>query len=158
MVRIEGGIEINRPIHEVFDFVADQSNEPTYNPRMVRAQQATAGPVGLGTRFWATTRTLGRTTSMLIEVTEYVRPVRLASSTHLASMDIRGALTFEPVGGGTRMQWTWDVEPRGVYTLMSPLVALQGRRQEQAVWAGLKRVLEADTDHPTGAGPEPSWR
>jgi hypothetical protein len=32
----------------VFDYVADQSNEPRYNPQMVRAQKITAGPVGRG--------------------------------------------------------------------------------------------------------------
>jgi hypothetical protein len=27
----------------VFDYVADQSNEPAYNPQMVRAEKATPG-------------------------------------------------------------------------------------------------------------------
>lgn len=34
MVRIEGEIVINRPVEEVFDLVADETNEPRYNPRM----------------------------------------------------------------------------------------------------------------------------
>ena len=32
MVRIEGEIVIKRPVEEVFDFVADERNEPRYNP------------------------------------------------------------------------------------------------------------------------------
>ena len=39
MVRIEGQIVIDRPVEEVFDFVADETNEPRYNPRMGRADQ-----------------------------------------------------------------------------------------------------------------------
>ena len=50
MVRIEGEIVINRPMEEVFDFVADERNEPRYNPHMRRAELITKGPVGVGTR------------------------------------------------------------------------------------------------------------
>jgi hypothetical protein len=51
MARIEGEIVIGRPVDAVFDYVADQSNEPEYNPQMVRADKITPGPVGKGTRF-----------------------------------------------------------------------------------------------------------
>ena len=46
MARIEGEILIGRPRGVVFDYVADQDNEPQYNPRMVRAEKITAAPVG----------------------------------------------------------------------------------------------------------------
>jgi hypothetical protein len=46
MARIEGAIVIGRPVDVVFDYVADQSNEPQYNPQMVRAEKITPGPVG----------------------------------------------------------------------------------------------------------------
>jgi hypothetical protein len=49
MARIEGEIVIGRPVDVVFDYVADQSNEPQYNPQMVRAEKITSGPVGKGT-------------------------------------------------------------------------------------------------------------
>jgi hypothetical protein len=48
MARIEGAIVIGRPVDVVFDYVADQSNEPQYNPHMVRAEKITPGPVGKG--------------------------------------------------------------------------------------------------------------
>ena len=44
MAKIEGEILIDRPVEEVFDFVADQSNEPQYNPQMVQAEKITPGP------------------------------------------------------------------------------------------------------------------
>jgi len=39
MAHIEGEIVIKRPVDEVFDFVADERNEPRYNPRMLRAER-----------------------------------------------------------------------------------------------------------------------
>ena len=42
-----------RPPEAVFDFVADERNEPRFNPQMLRAEQLSPGPIGLGTRFRA---------------------------------------------------------------------------------------------------------
>jgi len=84
---------------------------------------------------------------MEIEFTGYERPRRLASSTHMSSMDTQGALTFDPIPGGTRMRWSWELEPRGVLKLVGPVVAWMGRRQELRIWTSLKGLLEAG-DYP----------
>ncbi|HET7518364.1 MAG TPA: SRPBCC family protein [Actinomycetes bacterium] len=150
MARIQGEIMINRPVEEVFDFVADERNEPRYNPAMVRAELLTPEPVGLGSRFRAEMRTRPRPVVMTTENTGYERPRRLASTTRLSTMDIQGALTFDPVPGGTRMRWSWQLQPRGLLKLMSPLLVRMGARQERAIWTGLKRLLEAQ-EAPTSA-------
>jgi uncharacterized protein YndB with AHSA1/START domain len=142
MAHINGEIIIKRPVEEVFDFVADERNEPRYNPRMLRAEKLTPGPVGLGSRYHAVMQSRPRPVEMTIECTSYERPQRLASTTHLATMDIQGTLTFDPLPAGTRMRWAWQVQPRGLLKLLTPLVARMGRRQEQTIWTGLKRVLE----------------
>jgi hypothetical protein len=142
MVHVAGEVVIHRPVDEVFDFVADERNEPRYNPRMRSVRQLSAGPVGAGTRFQARSMSMGRPVDMVIELTAYDRPRRLASSTHMSAMEIEGTLTFDPVASGTRMRWSWDLAPRGWFKLISPLIAGIGRRQEASIWAGLKRVLE----------------
>lgn len=143
MVHIHGEIVIHRPPEEVFDVVADTSKEPEYNPRMHRAEKITTGPIGVGTRFHAETASMGRPVDMVIEITEYHRPRSLASTTHMSSMDLHGTLTFDPVPEGTSMRWSWNLQPDGFFRLLSPLVALIGRRQEQSIWAGLKHHLES---------------
>lgn len=148
MARIEGGIIIDRPVEAVFDYVADQSNEPQYNPQMVRAEKITAGPVGAGTKFRSAVASRGRTAEMLIEVTSYDRPRRLASTTMMQQADISYTLTFEPSGAGTRMQWSGQVHPKGALRLLGPLIIWMGRRQEVRIWTSLKHHLEAS---PAGA-------
>jgi hypothetical protein len=120
MARIQGEITINRPVEEVFDFVADERNEPRYNPRMLRVEKVSPGPVGLGSRFRAMMQSRPRPVEMTILWTGYERPRRLASTTQLSTMDIRGALTFDPAPAGTRMRWSWQVQPRGLLKLMTP--------------------------------------
>jgi Polyketide cyclase / dehydrase and lipid transport len=151
MARIEGEIIIERPVDVVFDYVADQSNEPQYNPQMVRAEKITAGPVGKGTRFRSAVASMGRTAEMLIECTGYDRPAMLASTTTMQQADISYTLRFEPAGAGTRMRWWGQVQPRGAYKLLGPLITWMGIRQEQRIWASLKTHLEAAPR--SGAGP-----
>jgi hypothetical protein len=46
MARVAGVILIWRPIEQIFDFVADERNEPRYNPQIVRVAQLTDAPIG----------------------------------------------------------------------------------------------------------------
>jgi Polyketide cyclase / dehydrase and lipid transport len=96
VIRIEGEIVIERPVDEVFDFVADARNEPRYNPRMLRAEKLTPGPVGLGTRFRDEFKSVGRPAEVTIEVVGYERPRRLTDSIHLSTMEIRGRAGVRP--------------------------------------------------------------
>jgi uncharacterized protein YndB with AHSA1/START domain len=143
---IEGEITIARPVDVVFDYVADQTNEPRYNPAMVRAEKQTTGPIGTGTRFASTVRSAGRTAEMIIETTGYDRPRLLSSTTRMQQMDIDYTLTFEPVAEGTRMRWSGAVRPKGALRLFAPLVTWVGRRQERRIWSNLKRHLEGPDD------------
>ena len=137
---------IDRPVAEVFDVVvvvADERNEPMDNPAMVGVEKLTDGPIGAGTRFRVTIASRGRPRAMLLETTAYERPRRSASTTTMAGARICWTLTFEPDAGGTRMSWEWDVAPQEALQLLSPIVGWVGRRQEAAIWAGLKRHLES---------------
>jgi hypothetical protein len=154
MARIEGEILIDRPVDVVFDYVADQSNEPRYNPQMVRAEKITAGPVRKGTQFRSAVASRGRTAEMLTECTGYDRPALFATTTTMAQADISYTLRFEPVAAGTRMRWSGQVRPKGAVRLPGPVITWMGIRQEQRIWTSLKKHLEAAPA--ASAGPEPA--
>jgi len=143
-VLIQGDIVINRPIDEVFDFAADECNEPEYNPDMTLAEMVTQGPIGVGSKFHCV-MTGARSADMTIEYTEFDRPRRLASTAHMSSMDINGTLLFEPQGQSTKMKWLWNIEPRGFMKVLGPIVRRMGERQELANWTAMKKVLEAQS-------------
>jgi len=46
-----GSAVIDRPITEVFEFLADGTNDPKFSPRVQEIRKATDGPVGVGTVF-----------------------------------------------------------------------------------------------------------
>lgn len=149
MAHIGGEIIIRRPVEDVFEFVADQRNEPHYNPIMESVELLTDGSIGVGTEFHAVARSREQPVEILTMVTGLERPNVIALETHMSAMDIEGTLTFEPVEEGTRMRWSWELQPRGVYWLMGPIIAQLGGRQEARIWAGLKCYLEQeDTESP----------
>ncbi len=143
MAHVHGDVVIDRPVDEVFDFVADERNEPTYNAAMTRVEKLTDGPIGQGTRYRATVTSMGRPVDMVIETTSYERPTVLASTTTMSWAVIRGTLAFAPDGEATRLTWDWDVAPTGPSRLMGPLVGIVGRHQEARIWSGLKHRLES---------------
>jgi carbon monoxide dehydrogenase subunit G len=156
MTRITGEIVIDAPAEVVFDFVADQRNEPAYNPHMVRSAKVTPGPVGKGTQFRSAVRSRGRLAEMAIKYTGFQRPSRLASTTTMAQAEFSGTLTFEPAGAGTRLRWSWDARFAWPLRLLAPVLARVGGRQERATWAGLKRYLESSQHAAApGAGEQP---
>ena len=151
MTRITGEIIIDAPADVVFDFVADQRNEPARNPHMVRSAKVTPGPAGKGTRFRSAVRSRGRLAEMTIEYAGFQRPSRLASTTRTAQAEFSGTLTFEPAGADTRLRWSWDARFTWPLRLLAPVLARAGGRRERATWAALTRYLES-CQHPAGPG------
>ncbi len=143
MSHIEREIVINRPVDEVFDFLADGRNEPHYNPHMLRSEQTSTGHIGRGTQFRTEVTTGSRSMEMIYEITAYERPQRLAGRTINGPIDVQSTETFDSVPGGTHFCWVWDLEPRGLFKLMSPLVARRMGRNLDTLLANIKRLLEA---------------
>ena len=48
MTHIRGSLYINRPPAEVFDFVSDERNEPSFNRGMTSVMLTTPPPIGVG--------------------------------------------------------------------------------------------------------------
>jgi uncharacterized protein YndB with AHSA1/START domain len=151
MAQIEGEIVIARPVEEVFDFVADERNEPRFNRQMSSAVLLTPEPIGSGSRFHVELRMMRRTVDMTVEFTEFERPKLLGLTSRSAlrgggrAMLTSGTLMFEPVPQGTRMHWSWQVETPGGMKILAPVIVRIGRRQEQRIWGSLKRLLEDQT-------------
>ena len=145
MAHIEGEVLIRRPVEEVFDFVADERTEPTYNRNMQGSEKVTEGPIGVGTRFRATIRSRSRPMRMDIEYTGFDRPHLIASATRMSSADFTGTLTFTPTPAGTRLRWSWDARPKGAARLLAPLFTSIGARQERRMWTTLRDHLESAT-------------
>lgn len=148
MSRVRGSLEIARSVEMVFDVVADQRNEPRYNPHMTAATKTGDGPIGNGTRFEATVLSRGRPRPVSIEYTSFDRPHRIDSRSVMAGATVEGHVQCDPTPAGTHFSWDWTITLTGPARLAGPLVGVIGRRQERAIWTGLTRHLEhTDATH-----------
>jgi hypothetical protein len=139
MARIDGEIVIDRPVDAVFDYVADQSNEPQYNPRMLRAEKITPGPVGKGTQFRSAVASMGPT-----ELDVY-RPWLAA--------EFRRGLARELADAGRALS-RYDAEPwAGELGLPAAMLITTSDRlvrpakQWELAEALRAQVIEVDADH-----------
>jgi hypothetical protein len=145
MSRVRGALDIASAVDVVFDALADQRNEPTYNPHMTASTKVTPGPIGVGTRFEATVTTRGTPRPVTIEYTGFERPHRIDSRSVTDGATVHGHVQCDPAPTGTRLSWDWTVTLTGPTRVAGPLVGLIGRRQERRIWTGLKHLLEDGT-------------
>ena len=143
MTHIAGEVTIDAPVDEVFDMVADERNEPRYNPRIVRAEKVSEGPVGTGSRFVAEPKSMGSKGEMTLTILEYDRPHRLHNVVRSSYMQVDGTVTFEEVESGTRLKWDWDMGLVGSLRMLSPILAFIGPAWERRNWEGLKAYMES---------------
>ena len=144
MAHIRGEVAIDAPVEEVFDFVADERNEPRYNPRLVRAEKLGEGPVGQGSRFVAQPVGMGSGGTMTVEIVEYERPRRFRNMIRSSYMQVDGTVTFtSDAGGGTLLRWDWDMGLVGPMKFFSPVLAVVAPRWERRNWVALKRYVES---------------
>jgi uncharacterized protein YndB with AHSA1/START domain len=72
-----GSAVIDRPIEEVFAFLADGTNDPKFSPRVQEIRKTTDGPVGVGTVFESTVKDAGMKTSRKFELTDLEAPTKI---------------------------------------------------------------------------------
>jgi hypothetical protein len=72
-----GSAVIDRPIDEVFAFLADGTNDPRFSPRVQEIHKTTDGPVGAGTVFESTVKDAGMTTRRRFELTAVEPPAKI---------------------------------------------------------------------------------
>jgi hypothetical protein len=72
-----GSAVIDRPITEVFEFLADGTNDPKFSPRVQQIRKATDGPVGVGTVFDSTVKDAGMKTGRSFELITFEPPRKI---------------------------------------------------------------------------------
>ena len=145
MISAVSSVEIDRAISDVFRFVADPANEPSWHTDIVRARLEPAGPPGPGKALHATFRTMGRTSDGVADVATFEPDRRIVYRFRTRTMGMEPTLTYalEPAGSRTRFTRRIDLVPHGVMRLASPVVGVMLRGANARFARNLKQRLEA---------------
>lgn len=144
MARTGMSITINRPIDDVFRVLTTPEDTPTWSSSAIEEQLTSPGPVGVGSTRRAVVRSFGgRTTTNETIVTAFEPNRRVAMRSVSAPVPFEAAWSFATLPEGTRVDWTWSFELKGVARLIGPPFAAYFKRSLQQDLARLKRMMEA---------------
>jgi hypothetical protein len=151
-------LTIDRPVSEVFAFVSDFRNAATWDPRTYSVEKATAGPIGVGTRFVLTGGMLPEPTvqrlhlstsvaglALSYDVVEFDAPREFVLEGEAALFRYRDHLEFAEDGGETRLRYTAELELKGILGSADALL----QRMFQRIGDDATRELPATVERGT---------
>jgi uncharacterized protein YndB with AHSA1/START domain len=143
--RFEATVVIDRPIEEVFAFLADGENDPKFSPRVLEIAKTTDGPPGVGTVYASTVKDAGMKTKRQFELTEFEPPtkIRWREVSKNAVTAPEGGYDLAREGDGTRVTLYNVLEGHGIGKLVVPLALRSARNGADDFGRSIKAAVEA---------------
>jgi len=142
MVHFELSIEIDRPVHDVWEYLIEPENVPEWQSSAVSSHQVSEKPIGLGARLRDERRFMGRRATSDVEVSEF-EPERLFTLHGLSGpvrFTVRHRLSEN--GRGTKLDVEAEADPGGIGRLMRPVIERAAEHELKGDFARLKEILE----------------
>jgi uncharacterized protein YndB with AHSA1/START domain len=136
--------EIERPVQEVFDYLAHGEKLPDWVEEFEEVEQQSEGPPAKGTTYRYKMRRGGEST---FEWSEFEPGRRIAwdgppLKSGPGAMRPRGGYELEEADGGTRVRMTQDPEMSGFMKLMAPFITRSLQKGAPKSLEKLKGILE----------------
>jgi uncharacterized protein YndB with AHSA1/START domain len=144
--QFEAVTEIERPIEEVFAYLAQGTNDPQFSPRVQEIAKDPAGATGVGTVFRSTVKDAGMKSQREFRITEVVPPTRLrwAETSKNPVTAREGGYDLEAVSAGrTRVRLYNVLEGHGVGKVLVGLALGSARKDAPAFGERIKEAVEA---------------
>jgi hypothetical protein len=143
--RVIATVSIDRPVEEVFAFLANGENDLRFRPRLTGITRSPPGGEGVGTLYSSTARELGLRVRHEHRITELERPrrIRWVELTRTPVFVAEGGYDLLPVGDGTELTLFCDFGARGAGALLFGAVVRRRAREAPALAERLKRAVEA---------------
>jgi hypothetical protein len=145
--RFGSTVVIDRPIDEVFAFLADGENDKRFSARIVEIAKTTDGPPGLGTVYASTAKDGPMTAKHEFELTAFEPPskIRWTERSRTTPVSVpEGGYDLESAGAGTRLTFFNVLEGRGLMgKILEPIALRSARKGADAFVASIKQTIEA---------------
>ncbi|MGW6536545.1 SRPBCC family protein [Streptomyces sp. NPDC055051] len=144
--QFEATVDVDRPVGEVFAYLADGRNDPQFNPRVLRIERIPEGPTAVGTVFRSTVKDAGMKTARTFRITDFEPPrtLRWTEESKNLVTAARGGYDLEPLpDGGTRVRIHNVLEGHGIGKLLVGLALAAARKDAPAFGQRIKTAIEA---------------
>jgi hypothetical protein len=138
-------VAIDRPIEEVFAFLADGENDPKFSSRVIEIAKTTAGPPGVGTVYASTVKDAGMKSKREFKLTEFEpsSKIRWTELSKNAVVVPEGGYDFAPAGDGTQLTFFNVLEGRGLGALIAGFALRSARKGADEFAQSIKAAVEA---------------
>ena len=144
--QFEAITEINRPVEEVFAFLAAGTNDPKFSPRVQSITKTPEGPTAVGTIFTSTVKDAGMKTGRKFRITEFEPPhlIRWAEVSKNTVTADEGGYDLESTGAGaTRVRIFNVLSGHGIGKLLVGFALSAARKDADAFGKRIKAAVEA---------------
>ena len=141
MIQHEVSIQLSRPVDQVFAFLADPRNLPTWQSNLIEIEQLSEGPLRAGAHIREVRRIGQRSSENRAEVQVFEPNKRLALKT-TTRPQVTVSYSVDAENGGTRLQYKFVMLTSGLMRLLEPLIAGAIKKQSDQDFEKLKHVLE----------------
>lgn len=142
MINLDLGALIDKPIKDVFKFVADPNNMSKWNAAVISLEQITPGAVGVGTKFKSVGELMGRRIEGEMQIIAYEPDTTCGFQVNAGPMQVNLTLSFKTVGTGTKVSLNAQGNPAGLFKLAEPMMAGRVKSLMEENLARLKSQLE----------------
>jgi hypothetical protein len=143
--RFSGSAVIERPIAEVYAYLAEGTNDPKFSPRVLSIRKEPEGPTQVGTVFVSQVKDAGMKTDRRFELTELAEPTSIRwseRSKNLITAD--GGYDLEDLGDGrTKVTIFNTLEGHGFGKLIAGFAVKAARKDADAFAQRIKAAVEA---------------
>ena len=141
-MKVEREVSIARPPAEVFSYIADVRNDPSWHTDVLEVRSST-DIVGMGTVFNVKVKPSMGVSEGTMTVSRF-EPGRLIEyQGRMGKMAPTVTNICEPEAQGTRVTRRVELEASGVMRLMTPLIGRMIAKSNDGFLANLKRLLES---------------
>jgi hypothetical protein len=149
MATFQNTVTIRRAIDDVFAFLAEFENVPTWNYAIVETKKTSPGPVGVGTSY-RQIRSIPDRSEEGFEVTAFEPTSRLEVHGDIGRFIATISYLLTPTGDGTRLTNVVNLKPSsGVLRLLAPSPTPGSRRRWQPTSTRSSRFWKPDSRHDT---------
>ncbi len=144
MATFEIKLIINRPIEEVFAFIANPENLPRWRSSALQVTKASPNePINVGSLFKARYSFLGRAFETTFEIIARQSPTSYTGRVVEGPFPLETRYTLKPDGNNTHLTMIAEGEPGGFFKLAETLVVSMAKRSFETDFQNLKEMLEA---------------
>ena len=141
MAHYTASLETQLSPADTFDYLSDFSTTEEWDPGVVEAERLGDGPVGADSEFRVVAEFLGRTSTLVYRIVEFVPGETVTLRGENATVVSLDRISVEPVGSASRVSYDAELTLKGPLRIADPLLGLAFNRVGERALEGLRETL-----------------